>query len=150
MNPADLESMVHRKLARLPAPRAPETLLPRVMAEIHRSRQTPGYGHPRVQWSPLRLVGSLLALVALLWVGDLVLERGAGGVLSSVSDRIFTGFGEMAAGTEAMVRDARLLWRVFLEPIAGYFILWIGSMWVVCALLCEALTRVLRERSVSQ
>ena len=145
MNPADLESVVHRKLARLPAPRAPETLLPKVMAEVRRSGQT-----PRVQWSWPGKVASLLALMALIWVGSLTLEWGAGGALSSVSDRVLAGVGEMATGIEAMVRGARLLWRAFLEPIAGYLVLWIGSMWVVCALLCEALPRVLRERSVGQ
>ncbi len=39
MKPSDLESLIQRKLAELPAPKAPGTLLPRIMAEVRLAEQ---------------------------------------------------------------------------------------------------------------
>lgn len=149
MNRADLTSIIHRRLAQLPPPRAPRTLLPRVLAEVRRSRRISWYGRPWVEWSRSGQVVSLLVLAALIWIGSPA-QWSAGGEVSSILGRIAAGVGEVATGAAVLVRDVQIVWRVFLEPIAGYLLVWIGSMCVVCALLCEALRSVLWEGSVKQ
>ena len=90
----------------------------------------------------------MLALLALIRMGGLAFQWVAGGEVASVLARVHTGAGEVASGVGVMVRDARILWRVFLEPIAGYLVVWISSMCVFCALLCEALKSMLWEGSI--
>ena len=150
MKPSDLETLIHKKLAELPTPKAPGTLLPRIMAEARRTRRGPWrqwswpgslWGHPAVR---------LAAWTALVLMGVLALDWSSGGRVGNAWG-VFVGTAEDAAiGGGAIVHEARVLWRVILEPIAVYLILWVGCMWVFLALLWEALRSVLWEGSVRQ
>lgn len=150
MKPSDLESLIHRKLAELPAPKAPRTLLPQIMAEVRRTRRSPRrqrswMGGVR-QWPAVRL----FAWTALILLGVLAVDWSSGGRVGSTWTGFLTTAEEAAIGARAMVREAQVLWRVFLEPIAAYLVLWISAMWVLFALLWEALRSVLWEGSVQQ
>ena len=150
MKPSDLESFIQRKLAELPAPRAPGTLLPRIMAEARRTRQC-----SRRQWSWIggvrqRPAVRLAAWTVLVLMGGLFVGWTSGGWLASAWGGFLTTAEEAAIDAGEIVREAGVLWRVFLEPIAPYLILWVGGMWVFLALLWEALRSVLWEGSVQQ
>lgn len=148
MKPSDLESLIHRKLAELPAPKAPGTLLPRIMAEVRQTRRIPWR-----QWSWIggvrqRPAVRLAAWTALIFMGGFAVDWSLGGWLGNAWSGFLTTAEEGAIGAAAMVREARVLWRVFLEPIATYLILWVSGMWVFLALLWEALRSMLWEGSV--
>ena len=150
MNPSDLESLVHRKLAELPAPKAPRTLLPQIMAEVRRTGQSPWLERPWFGRPRRRPAVGWAALAALILMGGLAVDWSFVGRFGSVLGGFLATVEEAATGAGAMMREARVLWRVFLEPIAGYLVLWVGGMWVVCALLWEALRSMLWEGSVGQ
>ena len=150
MNPSDLESFIDRKLAELPAPRAPRALLPRIMAEVRRTVRSPWREWPWFGWPRPRPAVGLVALTALILTGGLALDWSFGGRFGSVLGGFLATAEEAAIGAGAMVREARVLWRVFLEPIAAYLILWVSGMWVIFALLWEALRSMLWEGSVGQ
>lgn len=60
----DLETLVDRALRRLPMPRAPETLLPRVLAAVDAWARRPWYTRAWFSW-PLGWRAASVALVAL-------------------------------------------------------------------------------------
>ena len=147
MHSEDLESFVGRRLRELPPPRAPETLLPRVLAAARRPARARWYRCPWVEWplvcqaASVALLAGLAPLVpfALEWVGASVLARTAGDAAAGV-----------AVVTEDVTTLTRVLWRVFLEPTVGYLGTFIAVMCVAGAAFCAALTRVLWEGSVSR
>lgn len=147
MHSDDLESLVHRKLRGLPPPRAPETLLPRVLAAARPPARSRWYRCPWVEWplvcqaASVALLAGLAPLVpfALEWVGSGVLARSAGDAAAGV-----------AVVTDDVTTLSRVLWRVFLEPTIGYLGTFVAVMCVAGAAFCAALTRVLWEGSVSR
>ena len=147
MHSEDLESLVHRKLRGLPPPRAPETLLPRVLATTRRPARMRWYRCPWVEWplacqaASVALLAGLAPLVpfALEWVGSGVVARAAGDAAAGV-----------AVVTDDVTTLSRVLWRVFLEPTIGYLGTFVAVMCVAGAAFCAALTRVLWEGSVSR
>lgn len=150
MRPSDLETLIQRKLAELPSPKAPETLLPRIMAEVRRTRWS-----PKRQWSWMGGVWQqpavrMFAWTALILLGVLAVDWSSGGRVGSTWAVFLTTAEESAIGAGAMVREVQVLWRIFLEPIAAYLVLWVSAMWVFFALLWEALRSVLWEGSVQQ
>ena len=150
MKPSDLESLIQRKLAELPAPKAPGTLLPLIMAEVRQTRRSPW----RQQSWPGLLRGRpavrLVAWTALILMGGLFVDWTSGGKVGNAWSVFMAAAEDAAIGGAAMARDAQILWRVFLEPVAAYLILWVSGMWVFLALLLEALKSVLWEGSVRQ
>lgn len=150
MKPSDLESLIQRKLAELPAPKAPGTLLPRIMAEVRRTGRSPWR-----QWSWIggvwqRPAVRLAAWTALILMGGMFVDWTSGGRIENAWGVLVSKAEDAAIGGAAMAREAQILWRVFLEPVAAYLILWVSGMWVFLALLWEALRSVLWEGSVQQ
>ena len=148
MNPSDLESLIQRKLAELPAPKAPGALLPRIMAEVRRTGRSPWREQFWIGWLWQRPAVRLAAWTALILMGVLAVDWSSGGWVSSTWGVFLATTEEVAIGAGAMVREARVLRRVLLEPIAAYLVLWVSGMWVFFALLWEALRSVLWEGSV--
>ena len=118
MNPIDLEQLVDTELKRLPAPRAPRTLLPRVLAasEAQQRHAKPARGWalwPRV-W---QFVGG--AVMAAVLVGIWKLAAFAQPFLDELLPAV--GLGRATAFTRS-ANDAatvmRVLWDVVLQPVA--------------------------------
>lgn len=149
MHPADLETLVHRRLAQLPPPRAPETLAPRVLAAVRRPRRRPWYLCAWFDWPRTIQAASAAAIVALLWLAESMVEQAAGGAEYLAGGLAARIDGAVAEAGE-ISRIARVLWGVFLEPSAGYLIAVIGVMCAAGAVFCIALTRVLWEGSASR
>ena len=118
MNDQDLERLVDRELKRLPTPRAPRTLLPRVMTAVAEPRMVPWYSRPWLTWPRGLQVLSAAIFVGLVW---------GGGVVWSQGPLVVQWAGQMAA-------VSRTLWNVLFGPIAFVVL----GLTVIVALACAA------------
>jgi len=147
MDPLDLERLIDRELQDAPAPRAPETLLPRVMQAVRVAQQVPA--RPAVTgWRTWPVAGQLAAAV-----GVLLLGMGLANVLPVLYELMNAALANPAAGTagtrlagvlqqlEAAASAARVLWRV-IEPVIVFACALITVMALACALFGTALGRV--------
>jgi hypothetical protein len=150
MHPADLEALVDRSLRRLPAPRAPRTLLPRVMAAVQQWSRRPWYERAWFTW-PLWGQAASLAALALLLAGTIlvlpdVLSRtveAAAPVTSAVVSRaaVVTHSVDVAAAAAAIV------WRTLVEPVLPYVFAIAVLMFLACVALGSAVNHLVFERA---
>lgn len=145
MNAEDLERLIDRELKQLPGPKAPATLLPRVLvATVHR-RPAPWYARPWVTWPRIWQVASVACLVALgigVSMGVSALPEVAGAVPTKVAGGLS---GRIAEGLRAVDQGAtvvRVFWQVLVEPIAFYLLVLAISLTLACAAVWAALERV--------
>lgn len=144
MNPVDLQELVDRELKRLPAPRAPRTLLPRVLAATVERPPVPWYRQAWTVW-PRAWQAASVAMLGAIAVGLWFLLPAIAGLLpaapwpvASVPD------GAVAAGRTAseIATLVRVFWRVVLEPVAVYLFALAISLSLACALIWTALERL--------
>jgi hypothetical protein len=140
MNPIDLEQLVDDELKRLPTPRAPRSLLPRVLAATSAQPQIHAAGW--TAWSRIWQVAAGVAAVvciAGIWklavwvqpfVGELLPAAGLGRAAS------------VAHGADEAATVARVLWDVMLQPVATYLSILVVSFALACALLWSAVERL--------
>ena len=134
MDPADIDSRLDHELRELPMPRAPRTLLPRVLAAtVERAPRAAATGW--FTW-PVAWRIAALVLVAAITAGVSVL-------LSSPPQRLSNA--AETAGEVATV--ARVLWQVMAQPIASYLFVLGVSLTLACALAWAALEAALGEAS---
>lgn len=140
MSPIDLEQWMDAELKRLPAPKAPRTLLPRVLAATAAQSAKPGLGWgvwPRA-W---QLAGSAMAALFLAGIWKLA-------VFAQPFILAFLpkgGLGRAAAftrGADDAVTVVRVLWDVLLQPVATYVSILAISLALACALLWTAVERL--------
>ena len=153
MPPGDLEDIVDRALKQLPAPRAPRTLLPRVMAAIDSGRveaapASPPRTRPWVTWPLAWQVASLVVVMA-LGVGVARLWPHAASVAAtsatSLAGDALPRIGAVAdtVSTAAAVASAtRIVWHALVQPFVGYVLILILVMCAACATFGAALGRV--------
>jgi len=148
MDEHDLETRVHRELERLPAPRAPHTLLPRVMAAVQDWASRPWYARAWFTWPLGWQVVSVAALVLLI-TGTVLLaprvEAAAAGAIASVQARFVSPVPDVEPPVAAT--SARILWRTLLEPLVNYAVVIIVLMFLACAVFGTALNHVVIERA---
>lgn len=145
MNPVDLQELVDRELKRLPGPRAPRTLLPRVLAATVQRPELPWYRAAWVDWPRAWQAVSVLALL-LVAAGTWFAVPAVAGLLqaspwtsvSAVPERVATA-GRAASETATLVR---VFWRVLIEPVAIYLFALALSLSLACALIWTALERL--------
>jgi hypothetical protein len=150
MDPDDLERLIDGELKRLPAPHAPGTLLPRVLAATRAQVPAAWYTRPWFAWPRGWQAVSVAAVVALaaglaLVAGPardaaLALVSPCGPGLEPCATGGRLGFVVTLAGS---VREAstlvRLFWQVVLVPV-GY---WLMGVAVLLSLACGAVWIVL-------
>jgi hypothetical protein len=124
---ADLEQRVDRELRRLPAPRAPHTLLPRVLAAVEAWVNRPWYTRAWFTW-PLGWQVASVALVAAAFIGLWLLPPAPPSVVVTTN-----------AG--------RVLWRTIVEPFLAYAFVIVVIMCLACAAFGAALSYVFVERA---
>ena len=88
MDPADLERQIDRELRALPVPRAPRTLLPRIMAAVEETAQRPWYMRTWLQWPMAWQLASAMVLIGVVAAGSVLLPqlRAAVDALSFMAD----------------------------------------------------------------
>lgn len=147
MHPADLETLVDRELRRLPAPRAPHTLLPRVLAAVQQWSQRPWYARAWFTWPAAAQIASAAALILVLVASALLIANVQIAVGQS-SARLLSGVAPLAQRAEATINAARVVWRALIEPLLVYAFGLVVLMCLACAAFGSALNHVAFRRAV--
>ena len=144
----DLERLAHRELRRLPAPRAPRTLLPRVMAAVEAWSRRPWYTRAWFTWPLAWQVVSAAALIVLVTGGTLLAPRIQATASTAIAAvQAVAGGVSDAAPVETTTNTARILWRTLLAPLATYALVVVVLMFLACAVFGTALNQVVIERA---
>ena len=148
MNPEDLERLADRELRRLPAPRSPHTLLPRVMAAVEAWAGRPWYSRAWFTW-PIGWQAVSVTALALLVTGAVFFAPRAQAAASAAiaTVQIMAGGVADVAPVETTAHSARILWRTLLEPLATYALVVVVLMVLACAVFGTALNHVVIERA---
>ena len=151
MHPADgeddLRAAFDRELRHLPMPRAPQTLLPRVMASVQEWARRPWYTREWLTW-PLGWQIVSVAALALLVAGGAMLLPDVRATATSVSSMVSTPAGILALAQRAAlgVHMTVVLGRALLEPVVPYLFAVVLMMCLACAAFGTALSRVVLAR----
>jgi hypothetical protein len=147
MNPIDLETLVDRELRRRPAPRAPHTLLPRVLAAVQRWAERPWYARAWFTWP---IGGQIVsaAVLALVVIGAALLVPSAQSAFDRTMGRLLSSVTPVAQRTEATLNAAHVVWRAVIEPLAPYAFVLVALMCVACVAFGTALNHVAFRRAV--
>jgi hypothetical protein len=123
MDPHELERLVDRELRALPEPRAPRTLVPRVMQATRTGRPSPSSS----AWPGIVLVLAVVACIAAVpWVvGSSVALEGLLAALKTAS---------------LAMSLMQVAWRALFEPVVTYA----AVVLLLTAFLCSALWKALR------
>jgi len=142
MDPADLERLVDRELRALPAPRAPRTLLPQVMAAVALARR-PWYSRAWLTWPAAWQAVSVVVLLAAVACGATLLPS-VRQVMNSL-----TFVAEVQGDVAARARDVevattavRVLWNALLAPVVPYAFGLVLLMCAACAVFGTALNHL--------
>ena len=143
MDPADLERLVARELRALPPPRAPHTLLPRVLAAVDASARRPWYSRAWMTWPAAWQAVSVLVLIAGVSGAALLLPslRAAMSALTFVAD-VQGDVAERARDVEVATTAVRVLWNALLAPVVPYAFGLVLLMCVACAVFGTALNHL--------
>jgi len=152
MDPADLETVVDRELSRLPGPRAPQTLLPRVLTAVEAWSSRPWYTRAWFTWPVGWQAASLAALALLVAGGALLIPSAlaaAGGSLANLTMRVSGEIVSAVRDVDSLLNAGRVLWRALFQPLAAYALGLLLLMCVTCAAFGTALNRLAVGRSES-
>jgi hypothetical protein len=145
MDPTDLERLVGRKLRQLPVPRAPSTLLPRVMTAVEHWTRRPWYARAWLTWPLAWQIVSLAALVLIVGGGAVLVPTALAAAGDAMSTLVLGVKGEVAGTAhqvDAAINAGRVLWRALLEPLVAYAFAVVMLMCAACAAFGAALGRV--------
>ena len=120
MDPVDLDRRLDRDLSALPRPRAPHTLLPRVLAAT--AMRAPAAATGWLTWPRSWQAASIAAL--------LTLAAGAWTLFSAPPAPV----SEMAQSAGQAATTVRVLWDVLLQPAATYLF----AIGIILTLICAA------------
>jgi hypothetical protein len=143
MEPAELERVVGRELQKLPAPRAPRSLLPRVMAAVAETAERPWYTRAWLEW-PLgwQVASAVLVLVVFAGVAALLpAVRAAASTLTFVAD-VQGDVADTARDVEVATTAVRVLWRALVAPVVPYAFGLVFLMCAACAIFGAALNHL--------
>ena len=145
MPPRDLEQTVGARLRQLPRPRAPETLLPRVLAAVQAWAQRPWYARAWLTWPAPLQIGSVAAFVVLAGLAAVlfpVVQGFAREIVAPPMARAMTYASALFQSAAAAAQATRLLWRALVEPLASYVFAVVVAICAACAAFATAINRV--------
>lgn len=149
MDSAELERLIDRELRKLPALRAPRTLLPRIMAAAEAAAERPWYQRTWLTWPTMWQFASALVLLAVVAGGAVLLPqlRDAVAALAFIAD--------VRGDVEASARDLevattamRVLWRTLLAPVVPYAFGLVTLMCAACAVFGTVLNHLVFGRAL--
>ena len=149
MDPVDLERLIDKELRSLPTPRAPRTLLPRVMAAANAAAQRPWYSRAWLEWPVGWQFASAIALIAVVAAGSAVLPqiRDAVETISFVAN-VRSDVASSAQQMETATTAVRVLWRTLLAPVVPWAFALITLMCAACAVFGTALNHLVFGRAL--
>jgi hypothetical protein len=150
MPPADLETLVDRELRQLPLPRAPHTLLPRVLAAVQGWTERPWYERAWFTWPLGWQLASVAALILIVGAGAVLVPlaiAAAGGAATTVTEGVMKDVSPVAQRAAVTMNAVRVIWHALLEPLAAYAFGLVVLMSLACAVFGAALNRVVFERA---
>jgi hypothetical protein len=124
MDSRDIEQRVDRALKALPAPRAPHTLLPRVMAAVAHTGRAPWYSRAWLTWPRAAQAASLFVLVAIglaMWWQMPVVSAWASNA-AAIGEPLTRGVSVALDWAATGVAVGRAIWLV-AKPFVVYFLL---------------------------
>jgi hypothetical protein len=140
MDPVDRDDSLDRALSALDPPRAPHTLLPRVMAAVaerdQRQQARPWMLWPR-GWRIASFGAMAVVTIAVIWLLpnlEFVMRASAGWL--SQREPVLGGNVDSAA---SILSVGRTLWQTLVEPVLWYVVVWMIVMTTACAALGAAL-----------
>jgi len=134
----ELERYVDRHLRALPVPRAPSTLLPRVLAAARAWSGRPWYTREWFTWPLGWQAGSLALLVltmAAVAVGGSAVQPRISQATASLVSGTTIDVARIASGVQAATTALRVVWQAIVQPFLPY-------VFVVIVLMCLALATV--------
>ena len=148
MDPVDLERLIDRELRSLPAPRAPRTLLPAVMAAANAAANRPWYSRTWLQWPIAWQLASALVLIGVVAGGSVVLPQLRDAVetisfVANVRSDVVSSTREVETATTAV----RVLWRTLLAPVVPWAFGLVTLMCAACAVFGTALNHLVFGRA---
>jgi hypothetical protein len=148
MDRADLERQIDRQLRALQTPRAPRTLLPRIMAAVEETARRPWYTRAWLQWPIAWQMTSALVLIGVVAGGSVLLPqvRDAVTALSFIADMQ----GDVADSTrdvEVAATAARVVWRTLLAPVVPWAFGLVTLMGAACVVFGTALNHLVFGRA---
>ena len=150
MTPAELEELVDKSLRQLPLPRAPHTLVPRVLSAVQAWASRPWYARGWFTW-PAGWQAALIAGLILLAGASALLLPGAsaagGEWISALTGGATSDVAALARRVEVTANTAQVVWRVLLQPFVAYLFGLVALMCIACAAFGAALNRVVFERA---
>lgn len=144
MDPAELERLIDRDLQAIPAPPAPPTLLPRVMAAVRASeRPQPWYSRAWRTW-PLAWQVTSAALLLAVFGGAVLLAPALRAAFDAVPlvVNVRAEAAETARSIEAATTTTRVLWRTLVAPVVPYAFGLVTLMCAACALFGTVLNHL--------
>jgi hypothetical protein len=143
MDPAELERLIDRELRKLPAPRAPHTLLARVMAAAQESASRQWYTRAWLTWPVGWQVASVVVLLMSFAGGAVLLPtlQEAASALTFVAN-VRGDVAETARDVEVATTAVRVLWQSLLAPVVPYAFGLVLLMCVACAVFGTALNHL--------
>ena len=145
MHPADLEAFVDEALGGLPEPRAPHTLLPRVLAAAQHWSLRPWYARAWFTWPRGWQVAAVIALSAIAGASAVLLP-GLYGTAVQVTLPVVGRFATAADYMTVAADVGQVLWRTLLQPLAEYAFAFVLVMCLACAVFGMALNQVVLGR----
>lgn len=142
----ELEAVVDRSLKALPAPRAPETLLPRVMAAVAAAERAGARPAPRpwftwpFAWQAASLTGVAMAVAAAYLLAAYAAAPGA--AMPAFMAPLAAWVSSIVDTVDATSRVGAIVWDTYLRPVVGYLLAWVVLMSAACAAFGLALGRV--------
>jgi hypothetical protein len=150
VNSFELERFVGRRLRALPMPRAPRTLLPRVLAAARAWSERPWYAREWFTWPLGWQLGSVALLLLTIVAGIAVMPTMtvfADGVMSSFTSRIEVD-PRLVGGVHTSVTTVRVIWQALVQPFLPYALAIVVVMCGACATVVFALNRVVFGRAL--
>jgi hypothetical protein len=143
MTSSESDRSLHQALRQLPPPRAPITLVPRVMAAIAAQQAA---ARSWFAWPLAWRIASVAALV-LFAAGAVAawpaIEAAGGWVASWTGAPAARARVQSALSVlDAAVSIASMTWTTLLRPVAGYLLIWVGVMAAACAAFATAVGRI--------
>lgn len=151
MNSFELERLVNRHLRALPMPRAPRTLLPRVLAAARAWSERPWYGREWLTWPLIWQIGSVALLVLTIGGGAVAvptIQSIVAEATSSIGSMIEIDLPQLTGGVDVSATALRVIWHALVQPFLPYALVIVLLMCGACATVVFVLNRMVFGRAL--